>query len=58
MNPPRGPRHAHRDLEQALAQRRWTAPTQHDGYREVLKPVLHHVIDDMGQCDLAGAGAR
>ena len=50
MNPPRGHRHAHRDLEQALAQRRWTAPTQHGGYRKVLKPVLHHAIEGMGQC--------
>ena len=51
MNPPRGHRHAHRDLEQALAQRRWTAPAQNGGYREVLEPVLHHAIEGMGQCD-------
>ena len=50
MNPPRGHRHAHRDLEQALAQRRWTAPAQHGGYRKVLEPVLHHAIEGMGQC--------
>ena len=50
MNPPRGHRHAHRDLEQALAQRRWTAPAQNGGYRKVLEPVLHHAIEGMGQC--------
>ena len=50
MNLPRGHRHAHRDLEQALAQRRWTAPAQHGGYRKVLEPALHHAIEGMGQC--------
>ncbi len=50
MDPPRGHRHAHRDPEQALAQRRWVAPAQDGGYREVLEPVLHHAIEGMGQC--------
>ena len=50
MNPPRGHRHAHRDPEQVLAQRRWVAPAQHGGYREVLEPVLHHAIEGMGHC--------
>ncbi len=50
MDPPRGHRHAHRDLEQALAQRRWTAPAQHGGYRKVLEPALHHAMKGMGQC--------
>ena len=50
MNPPRGHRHAHRDPGQVLAQRRWVAPVQNDGYREVLEPVLHHAIEGMGQC--------
>ncbi len=50
MDPPRGHRHAHRDPEQALAQRRWVAPAQHGGYREVLEPALHHAIEGMGQC--------
>ena len=50
MNPPRGHRHARRDLEQVLAQRRWTAPAQHGGYRKVLDPALHHAIEGMGQC--------
>ena len=43
-------RHAHRDPEQALGQRRWTAPAQHGGYREVLEPALHHAMKGMGQC--------
>ena len=51
MDPPRGHRHAHRDPEQALAQRRWVAPAQDGGYREVPEPVLHHAIEGMGQCD-------
>ncbi len=50
MGPPRGHRHAHRDPEQPLAQRRWVASAQHGGYRELLEPVLHHAIDGMGQC--------
>ena len=50
MNPPRGHRHAHRDPEQVLAQRRWVALAQHGGYREVPEPVLHHAIEGMGQC--------
>ena len=50
MNPPRGHHHAHRDPEQALAQRRWVAPAQNGGYRKVLEPVLHHAIEGMGQC--------
>ncbi len=50
MDPPRGHRHAHRDLEHALAQRRWTAPAQHGGYRKVLEPALHHAMKGMGQC--------
>ena len=50
MDPPRGHRHAHRDPEQALAQRRWVAPAQDGGYREVLEPALHHAIEGMGQC--------
>ena len=50
MNPPRGHRHAHRDPEQVLAQRRWVAPAQNGGYREVPELVLHHAIEGMGQC--------
>ncbi len=50
MDPTRGHRHAHRDPEQVLAQRRWVAPAQDGGYREVLEPVLHHAIEGMGQC--------
>ena len=45
MNPPRGHRHAHRDPEQVRAQRRWVAPAQHGGYREVPEPGIHHAID-------------
>ena len=30
--------------------RRWVAPAQHGGYREVPEPVLHHAIEGMGQC--------